>query len=318
MFNEPIKVVPEDAKGNPNTVTYSSGAWMEKLADKYGPVWNEYRALFAGTNELETADQVANELELPITLAVELVNRCNLKCVMCWTDNHSLPRAFINLDVIERELKAAYDKEKPIPAVVVGLGSEIMLSKDSRKIVELCKKYGVMDLFFGTNGVLLDSDMSTFLIESEVTRVEISLDAATRETYQRIRGKDQFDKVKENVLNLIRLRKMAGKNLPVIRLCFVVQELNKHERKQFLNQWSGLVDYVDFQQLQDTTKVNEFLGKNLNHFTSNDESDDLKRLETERLLTSLNKENIVSKSALFCPYPFNSLNVWSDGEITPC
>lgn len=312
------KSLPEEIGGNPNTVTYSFGNWMQVLEKAFGHRWQEYRSNFAASNKKSTALGIANKITFPITLTLELVNRCNLKCVMCWTDNHSMSLGTLSVSDIDNLLREASDAGSPISAVIIGLGAEPILHRDVKEIVSVCLNRGVMDIFFGTNGVLLDEEMALFLIDSGVSRLEVSLDAATRETYKRIRGKDKYEQVERNIRNFISLRNSLNKDLPIVRLAFVVQDLNLHERALFLEKWSDVVDYVDFQQLQDFSSVSERLGKSLDYWVFSDEDSQTKALETQKLQDKLLRSGAASPDVPFCPYPFNSLNVWGNGDISPC
>jgi radical SAM protein with 4Fe4S-binding SPASM domain len=109
-----------------------------------------------------------------------------------------------------------------------------------------------------------------------------------------------------------------GKKIPVVRLAFVVQEFNYHERKLFLEKWSGVVDYVDFQQMSDFSSVSSRLGKDLAFYLFDDETDEEKKKLTDALRDKLQVQQGSAGAELFCPYPFNSLNVWANGDISPC
>jgi radical SAM protein with 4Fe4S-binding SPASM domain len=310
--------LPDESKGNPNTVSYSFSDWMDELSRIYGSRWDEYRESFGLTNNKLTAAQEAANLRAPITITLELVNRCNLRCVMCWTDNHVMKKGVLSLSQIQNILNEFRDAGNPVPAVIVGLGSEPLLYREAKEVILVCKQAGVMDIFFGTNGVLLDEDLSRFLIDQEVTRLEVSLDAAHKETYQKIRSKDKLEIVESNIKKFIEIRNSLGKRTPVVRLAFVVQELNYNERDFFLEKWKDVVDYVDFQQLSDFSSVTSRLGKDLAFYLFDDETDEEKKKFTDDLRERLKKTNSTSGSELFCPYPFNSLNVWANGDISPC
>jgi MoaA/NifB/PqqE/SkfB family radical SAM enzyme len=307
--------LPEEIGGHPNSVTWSFSDWMEQLSRTYGTRWDEYRKSFSRTNNKFTAESESSILKSPITITLELVNRCNLKCVMCWTDNHSMKKGELSVDKIAGFLNKFRDSGTPIPAVIVGLGSEPLLYREVKEVISACKEAGVMDIFFGTNAVLLDEDLSRFLIENEVTRLEVSLDAATESTYKKIRSKDKLALVESNIKKFIEIRNSMGKKIPVVRLAFVVQEFNYHERKLFLEKWSGVVDYVDFQQMSDFSSVSSRLGKDLAFYLFDDETDEEKKKLTDALRDKLQVQQGSAGAELFCPYPFNSLNVWANGDI---
>ena len=265
----------------------------EVLISKFGKNFEKYRKDY-----YNSLDYINNELPpFPFTVSFELVNRCNLKCIMCYTDHHKKTKTTLDLNSIENILKEC--DENNLPAAVIGMGAEALLYKDVKKVVSLCKKYNVMDVFFGTNGTLLKPEVSKFLIESKVARLEVSLDAASSDAYKKIRGKDELLKVEENVKNFLKIRKEMNSKLPLLRLCFCVQKENVTEVEEFKNKWTNMgVDYIDFQNMVDFSGVGPTI----------DEDKEWKAPPIE----SLKDEEI------HCSYPFNSLHVWSDGAITPC
>ena len=136
--------------------------------------------------------------------------------------------------------------------------------------------------------------LSEFLVEQEVSRVCISVDAATPETYEKVRGRNQLSQVEHNIKTLIETRAALGKLLPIVRLSFCVLDSNKSEQIAFREKWRDEVDYIDFQ------KVNDF-----SHVGKEEEVD-------------LPTAGGNSGQKLFCSKPFGYLNVWSNGDISPC
>ncbi len=263
------------------------------LGEEFGEAFAAYRQKFRKSINYDKNGFIP---DFPLTVSMELVNRCNLACKMCFTVNHQDPMAWLHVEDIQRIM--AECKVHDLPAAVIGMGAEALVYKDVRRALETVREAGVMDVFLGTNGYLLNESLSEFLIDQRIARIEVSLDAATPETYEKIRGKPLLPQVEENLRTLIRLRRERGSKLPVIRLCFCVQKENVHEQKAFLEKWQGLVDYIDFQEMVDFDSV-DALRQDTDHV----------RAEGEKLTPLANT---------YCAYPFNSLHVWSNGDVTPC
>lgn len=100
-----------------------------------------------------------------------------------------------------------------------------------------------------TNGTFLRGDKAAGLIEAGVDVIDVSIDASTSETYARVRKKGNFEIVKENVLELIKLiRQVRGKTKVVVS--FVEQPLNQYETVEFEKFWKGMgVDAVVIRRL---------------------------------------------------------------------
>lgn len=267
----------------------------DNLTGVFGERFTAYRRQYKGS--LNPPGPAADVPEFPLTVGFEMVNRCNLSCVMCYTVNHTAPKSALSEDQISAVL--AEGRKNSLPAVIIGLGSEPLLYKKIRDVFTAVRDAGVMDVFLNTNGVLLTPELSEFLVETGVTRVQVSLDAATRETFKAVRGKDELDLIEGNIRALADARLRAGKELPVIRVSFCVQDINAHEREAFTAKWRDTVDYVDFQALSDFDYVDE-VGK----------TGEIERLKDTAKHTHLKETH--------CPLPFNSLHVWANGDITPC
>lgn len=259
----------------------------------YGQRWTSYRRRFEATRVADADFQLP---DFPLTLSLELVNRCNLSCAMCYTVNHASPKASLELDDIARLLAEA--KRNSLPSLQIGLGSEALLYKPVREVLTMAKDADVMDIFLFTNGTLLNEDMSRFLVASGVTRVMVSLDAATRETFQAIRGKDELDRVESNIHRLLELRAEAGSDFPVVRVSFCVQDRNRHELKAFAEKWESVADFVDYQNLHDFSAID--------------------RLSAFEQPTNDPNSYVAYHQNVHCHHPFGYLSVWANGDIAPC
>jgi radical SAM protein with 4Fe4S-binding SPASM domain len=105
-----------------------------------------------------------------------------------------------------------------------------------------------------TNGVNLSEELSREIIEEELLDYVIfSLDAATKETYAKVKGVDAFDKTVENITGFLELKKekIAGiekdsygwweKAKPIVGLQILKMKETDSEIEEFMNRW----DYLD-------------------------------------------------------------------------
>lgn len=262
------------------------------LHPKFGDRFDEYRRNYIRTLNSEKDGFVP---EHPLTVSLELVNRCNLTCVMCYVANHKGEKHTLSLEALDQFFQDC--SRNGVPALMLGDHSEPLLYKEIREVIRSAKRNKIMDIFLFTNGVLLTEDLAKFLIEEEVSRVFVSLDAATPATYQKIRGKDELEKIERNLRRLVELRNQSGKDLPVVRVSFCVQQENFQEQDSFHRKWDGVVDAIEYQATTDVSYVTELL--------------ETGKVSDPRLMEE--KENLP-----FCNQPFGYLSVLSSGDITPC
>jgi MoaA/NifB/PqqE/SkfB family radical SAM enzyme len=97
-----------------------------------------------------------------------------------------------------------------------------------------------------TNGLLINKDNIKRLIDSPLHNINVSLDAATADTYRRIRGAD-FNAVLNNVRNFVRIRDQLEAKLPLLYLNMTLMRANIEELPLFIELVSQLKgDRADF------------------------------------------------------------------------
>ena len=224
----------------------------------------------------------------PNTVNIELINKCNYKCAMCYTVNHEGAGISINFEDFKKIIDEC--KENNLLSLFIANGSEPLIFKDFRKYIEYAATK-IPDIAVFTNALKLNQDTADFLIESGVTRINISLDAATKETYKKIRGGD-LEFIENNIEYLLKQKTKLSR--PLVRVSFCVQEENLHEIDLFKQKWEGRVDSVEFQSLH------KF-----------DSLDNIKEINNLSGVTLNSSEN-------FCASPFGYIAIWSNGDISPC
>ena len=65
---------------------------------------------------------------------------------------------------------------------------------------------GFDNIFFNTNGSKLNKEYAADLIESGLTKLQILIDAFTKETYFKVRNKRDYEQIVKNILGVIESR----------------------------------------------------------------------------------------------------------------
>ena len=265
-----------------NINRYLGKAADRRLAEIKGPAFAEYRRVF------ETARQEKVRTQWPIEISLGLTSYCNLLCKMCY--RNYLPdngKQYMPLGIVDEIVRQC--KELDIASFWLGSFTEGLLHPDILYIIRKCGEVHALDYWFTTNGTLLTEDIARAMIESGVTKLHVSLDAATPETYKKIRG-GNLEIVEKNVRRFLQIRNEMSSELPMLRVTMVEQDENRGEIDAFVNKWTGVADIVDVQKLTDYSIL------------QNDE---------------LDRESY--KHTFFdCYYPFYQLSVTYDGRIWPC
>lgn len=160
----------------------------------------------------------------PSYIEIENTTYCNLKCLMCertyWSEK-SLSLSF-------EQFKAVVDQFPRLKWIgLTGIG-ESYLNKDFGKMLRYCKErhliVEIYDVFY-----FVDQARSEELIDLGVEQVYCSMDAATKETYAKIRVGSDFDRVVANVRRFSEIKRQRGLFFPVLDFHFIVNKINFHE-----------------------------------------------------------------------------------------
>lgn len=150
----------------------------------------------------------------PVCLYLEVTNRCNLLCETC-------PRTFEALeppaDMSWPLFTKIVDQLPDIARVVLHGVGEPMLVKNLPDMIRYLKTRGTYVLF-NTNGTLMQPKRFHALIDTGLDELRVSLDAADRESYAKIRGKDFFHRIVRDVGKFIAYQNQVGASTPRVSL----------------------------------------------------------------------------------------------------
>jgi radical SAM protein with 4Fe4S-binding SPASM domain len=180
---------------------------------------------------MDTSKRPALVPTLPRTLYLETTNRCDSECQTCIRTFNTLePPKDLTLAEVQRIVEQFPVLER---VVLHGIG-EPLLNKQIFEIVAYLKTRGAVVLF-NSDAISLTQQRAARLIDSGLDEYRVSMDAATRETYARIRGVDQFARVLRNVGALVTLQQQRGRHTPRVSLWFTTLKANLDELPAFVH-----------------------------------------------------------------------------------
>lgn len=140
---------------------------------------------------------------LPQSLNIELNSTCNQSCIFCPFHGEYAPSKPFLTAMKKSDAIALIDMAKMygIGEKEIGfyLAGEAFLYKDLAKVIKYAKKSGFIYTFITTNGAFATPDKMREVLDAGLDSLRISINAADREMYQEIHGRDDFDKVVENL-----------------------------------------------------------------------------------------------------------------------
>ncbi|MCH9720997.1 MAG: mycofactocin radical SAM maturase [Actinomycetia bacterium] len=143
-------------------------------------------------------DQFERGLDAPICLTWELTYACNLACVHCLSSSGKRdPR-----ELSTRQCMDIIDELQRMQVFYVNIGGgEPTVRPDFWELVDYATAHQV-GVKFSTNGVRITPDIAARLAASDYVDVQISLDGATAEVNDAVRGAGSFDMAVRALENL--------------------------------------------------------------------------------------------------------------------
>ncbi|MRH27788.1 mycofactocin radical SAM maturase [Microbacterium sp. SYP-A9085] len=138
---------------------------------------------------MRLVDHFETGLNSPICLTWELTYACNLSCVHCLSaSGRRDPR-----ELSTEECKAVIDELQRMKVFYVNIGGgEPTVRADFWEIVDYATSHDV-GVKFSTNGVRITDEIAARLAQNDYVDIQISLDGATAEVNDAIRGPGSFD-----------------------------------------------------------------------------------------------------------------------------
>lgn len=267
--------------------------------------------IFSSNKILKHLDRVLPWLKgenvYPITVEIDLTDRCNNKCPGCVggrTGSEDLKNPFLIIDQLV---------EAGVKALTFTGGGEPMLHKQVLETVEYAKKKG-LDVGFISNGLALTPEACRIIVKNCVW-TRISLDASNPKEYKITHGLDSisFNKTIDKIRMLVNAKKRTKSNCTI-----GVGYLTKKELLEGMLPATKLckklrVDYIQFRPFHwDTTPIDKQLKK-------------CKKLETKSFMVLYSKhkydsmtEPDLGRSYKICYGHQVTSVVCANGDMTIC
>ncbi len=130
-------------------------------------------------------------LRAPVNVTWEISLRCNLRCVHCLSDSGPVSTD----ELTHNECMRVIDQLKALNVFQVNIGGgEPFMRDDFLDLLAYCHEKGIVTCV-STNGTMVDQDMAKRLSALKMIYLQVSLDGATADVNDIIRGKGTYDRV---------------------------------------------------------------------------------------------------------------------------
>lgn len=261
---------------------------------------------------------------LPIKLDIENVSRCNFRCTMCqvsdWVKGQRAN------DMTFDDFKKLIDEQYGLVEIKIqGMGEPLMGAPAIFEMIRHARSKHIWVRTITNASLLHLKDNYRKLIDSDPNEVQISIDGATKETFEKIRRGSVFEIVKKNcklINDYCRERNVAR-----TKMWTVVQRDNIHELTALVD----LAAEVGFSSMVFSLNVQDW-GQSLwservanisveNKFPADIAAGLIERGQERGVTVAFwraTSKFSAEKRETLCPWPFERAYVSSDLRVVPC
>lgn len=287
---------------------------------------------------------IKDEIDFPSKVILDVNSSCNLNCKMCYIKKRNQVQISY-----KKILKILDEIKNNKPNSIISYSSlEPFLRNDFLKIIKKTSELNIPFSIF-TNGTLIDEKMAKSLVKYKPISITFSLHGL-KDTHEEINGvPGSYDKVISAIKNINHYKKIMGERLPFLRSNCVISSINYRELLEYVKIGNKLdldmrFSHLIWEDLETHLEAVSFLRKNLGvnckdiriNFNNKlskkiivtELIEIIKKIKKEKnvkFLPDLNAEQILKwyTSPKFfkenkCFYPFESMNIRSNGEAYPC
>ena len=152
---------------------------------------------------------------------------CNLRCKMCSMEEQKkiLKAQGKQIEIDSDTCRKVIKETKELGThLILFIGGEPFLKKDLFDLISYAKSLGLA-VSVVTNGVLLNEYNIRRCFDTELGFLSISIDAASENTFSKIRGENVLGKIIGNVRLLNELKRKYGKEFPkMVSVCTIMND----------------------------------------------------------------------------------------------
>lgn len=169
-----------------------------------------------------------------LTVLLDATNKCNLRCTMCHfaleeTRREPLVRwTTDDVDALERDVLPHARR------VFLSAGTEPLVWPHFPRLLYAVRRARVPRVELITNGLLLTDELAERIVAARVTRVQLSIDGATKETYESIRAGADFERFVEALERLRAAKRRARSRRPALQFNVTLMRRNVDELEDLL------------------------------------------------------------------------------------
>jgi radical SAM protein with 4Fe4S-binding SPASM domain len=168
----------------------------------------------------------------PLILTIESTAKCNLSCPMCLRQRVYFPARDMEFSVFRKII----DEGKDFLEFAVPYGAgEPLLNPEIFDMIAYCTKLDI-PTGISTNATVLSEESSRRLIEAGLDSITLAFDSSRREVFETYRNGADFDRVRNNILTFLRVKKAMKSRIFCIVQMVALKE-NRKDVRELIRMW---------------------------------------------------------------------------------
>ena len=250
-------------------------------------------------NNLQERKETTREVEyslkppFPKEILIDISSLCNHACSFC-SNTQMADKQHASSDMVYRILKEA--REEGSHAVGLYATGEPFLNKDLEKFIKYAKDIKYSYVFVTTNGAAATIKRVKTAIDNGLDSIKFSIHGGSRETYKKVHGKDDFERVIENLIATDKYRKTNNKNLKI---------------------YVAMVE--TFVNMNETEKLKKIVEKHIDGWDQKKMCNSCGTMPENNEVGEIEENNIRGRGHFgVCFQPFGSFTITPEGYMSGC
>lgn len=175
-------------------------------------------------------------------ILIDFYNKCNLRCIMCNYPNEADdPAISLKYEDFSQIAESFFPMSRQVN---LSCAYEPLMFKNFFDYLDTTLQYDLPKVTTVTNATLLTRSKAEQLVQSGIPQVNVSVDGATKQTYEKVRILGNFDHFLKNLDYLVAAKEKAGTSTPRIQFQFAMLAANNlREAPELVRRLSGFKPY---------------------------------------------------------------------------
>lgn len=169
----------------------------------------------------------------PVSVIIPTGSRCNLQCVFCTNRDKKASSHYKDLSYKEF-LKYSEPLRFASSVGLYGWGEPLVNPEYAQMFEYVKDSFPGIEIHISSNGVLLSHEWAKRLVTYDHSAINISLNAATPETFFLLTKSTDFAQITKNIKALGEAKESMNKESPLVSLSFLLLRQNIHELPSFI------------------------------------------------------------------------------------